>query len=73
MLFSATMPREVVAIAKRHMRNYETIATSPTKKAQQLTDQIFIHGPPARQVRCIVPHHRCGARVLWPGLLPDPY
>jgi ATP-dependent RNA helicase DeaD len=43
MLFSATMPREVIAIAKRHMRNYETIATNPSKKTQQLTDQIFIH------------------------------
>ncbi|MCU0576619.1 MAG: DEAD/DEAH box helicase [Desulfobacterota bacterium] len=41
MLFSATMPKEVVAIARRHMGRYETIATSPGKQPQKLTDQIF--------------------------------
>jgi len=42
MLFSATMPHEVITIAKRHMKGYETIAMGRQKQAQQLTDQIFI-------------------------------
>lgn len=42
MLFSATMPREVVAIAKHHMGDYETIATVRKKQTQQLTEQVFI-------------------------------
>ncbi len=42
MLFSATMPREVVAIAKRHMGDYETIATARKKQSRQLTDQLYI-------------------------------
>lgn len=42
MLFSATMPREVIAIAKRHMGAYETIATNAAKQTKQLTDQVYI-------------------------------
>jgi len=42
MLFSATMPREVVTIAKHHMHDYETIATSRKNKTQQLTEQLYI-------------------------------
>ena len=42
MLFSATMPHEVITIAKRHMKGYETIAMGQQKQTQQLTDQIFI-------------------------------
>jgi len=42
MLFSATMPREVIAIAKRHMGRYDTITTGTQKQARQLTDQIYL-------------------------------
>ncbi|HVN72282.1 MAG TPA: DEAD/DEAH box helicase [Desulfomonilia bacterium] len=42
MLFSATMPREVIAIAKHHMGDYETITMSRGQKEKQLTDQLFI-------------------------------
>ncbi|MBP6940033.1 MAG: DEAD/DEAH box helicase [Deltaproteobacteria bacterium] len=42
MLFSATMPREVVAIAKRHMGRYETITTGTQKQSSRLTEQIFL-------------------------------
>jgi ATP-dependent RNA helicase DeaD len=42
MLFSATMPREVVAIARKHMKDYEAIATTRRSKAVPLTDQIYL-------------------------------
>jgi len=41
MLFSATMPAEIVAIARKHMKDYETISTSRKAKAVPLTDQIY--------------------------------
>jgi len=42
MLFSATMPREVVAVARRYMARYETIATGSANRSRQLTEQIYI-------------------------------
>ncbi|HNY64145.1 MAG TPA: DEAD/DEAH box helicase [Deltaproteobacteria bacterium] len=42
MLFSATMPREVVAIAKRYMGVYETISTTRAQSGERLTDQVFL-------------------------------
>jgi len=42
MLFSATMPREVISIARRYMKAYETITTVPLNKSQQLTDQVYL-------------------------------
>lgn len=40
-LFSATMPREVVAIARKHMQNYQVITTKKKQKTVDLTDQIY--------------------------------
>ncbi len=42
LLFSATMPKEVLAIARRHMGAYETIATGPKNHARQLIDQVYV-------------------------------
>ncbi|MGC9325393.1 MAG: DEAD/DEAH box helicase [Desulfomonilia bacterium] len=41
MLFSATMPRQVVSIARRFMGDYKTIVMNREKNAQQLTDQMY--------------------------------
>ncbi len=41
MLFSATMPREVIAIAKHYMGSYETISTMNRKAPESLTEQIY--------------------------------
>lgn len=41
LLFSATMPRQVIGIAKRFMRNYETVSIAKKPEAKNLTDQIF--------------------------------
>jgi ATP-dependent RNA helicase DeaD len=46
MLFSATMPREVVKIAKHYMGSYETISTNPEKETRKLTDQIYLEVNP---------------------------
>ena len=42
MLFSATMPREVVSIARQHMGDYETVTMGRKKNAEQLTDQLYL-------------------------------
>lgn len=41
LLFSATMPPEIIAIARKHMKGYETVSTSRKAKAVPLTDQIY--------------------------------
>jgi ATP-dependent RNA helicase DeaD len=41
MLFSATMPRPVLSIAKRYMSEYETISDNQRQQTTALTDQIY--------------------------------
>ncbi len=41
LLFSATIPKEIVAIAKRHMKDFELIGTKDERKTVDLTDQIY--------------------------------
>ncbi len=41
LLFSATIPRQVIGIAKRFMKNYETVSIARKPEAKNLTDQIF--------------------------------
>ena len=41
LLFSATMPAQVVTIARRYMKGYETIAMSTRTKCPQLTEQKY--------------------------------
>ncbi|MBN1635257.1 MAG: DEAD/DEAH box helicase [Deltaproteobacteria bacterium] len=41
MLFSATIPRQVLTIARRYMVDYETIIVERKQKAEDLTDQIY--------------------------------
>ncbi len=41
LLFSATMPREIAAIARNHMKNYEKIAVENKQLTVDLTDQIY--------------------------------
>ncbi len=41
LLFSATMPREIVAVARRHMNDYEKIAVKTKEVTVDLTDQIY--------------------------------
>ncbi|NIP38119.1 MAG: DEAD/DEAH box helicase [Candidatus Dadabacteria bacterium] len=45
LLFSATMPREIMAVAKRHMKGYELIKTETEKITVDLTDQIYFEVP----------------------------
>ncbi len=41
MLFSATMPREIVDIAKNHMREYDELKVESEQLTVSLTDQIY--------------------------------
>jgi ATP-dependent RNA helicase DeaD len=41
MLFSATMPHEVIQIAKKHMRTYETLKVEQEQLTVSQTDQIY--------------------------------
>jgi ATP-dependent RNA helicase DeaD len=41
MLFSATMPHEVIEIAKKHMRTYETLKVEQEQLTVSQTDQIY--------------------------------
>lgn len=41
LLFSATMPKEILAVAKSHMRDYETISITKKELTVDLTDQIY--------------------------------
>jgi len=41
LLFSATMPREIVAIARTYMKGYEQITIQPEQPTVALTDQIY--------------------------------
>ena len=42
LLFSATMPRDVLRIAKEFMGDYEVVTVKPEKNETQLTRQIFL-------------------------------
>jgi ATP-dependent RNA helicase DeaD len=41
LLFSATMPKEISAIAKRYMKNYEKVTVEKKPLTVELTDQIY--------------------------------
>jgi ATP-dependent RNA helicase DeaD len=41
LLFSATMPREILAIAKRYMREYDVVSVRKKEMTTDLTDQIY--------------------------------
>ena len=41
LLFSATMPREILAIAKRYMREYDVVSVRNKEMTTDLTDQIY--------------------------------
>ncbi len=41
LLFSATMPKEIAAVARKYMTNYEKIAVDSKKITVDLTDQIY--------------------------------
>ncbi len=41
LLFSATMPQEIKAVAKQHMKNYELVAVESRQVTTDLTDQIY--------------------------------
>ncbi len=45
LLFSATMPKEIVAIARNHMKDYELIKVDQEKITVDLTDQIYFEVP----------------------------
>jgi ATP-dependent RNA helicase DeaD len=42
LLFSATMPAQVITIARRYMKGYETIAMNTKAQAPQLTEQKYL-------------------------------
>lgn len=41
LLFSATMPREIIAIARTYMKEYEQVTIQPEQPTVALTDQIY--------------------------------
>ncbi len=41
MLFSATMPKEILRIAKKYMKDYEVVAIKKAQLTASLTDQIY--------------------------------
>ena len=41
LFFSATMPAEIIKIAKRHMKDYEVLAVKARELTTDLTDQIY--------------------------------
>ena len=41
MLFSATMPKEILRIAKKYMQDYEVVAIKKEQLTANLTDQIY--------------------------------
>jgi ATP-dependent RNA helicase DeaD len=41
LLFSATMPKEIIKVARKHMKDFEVIATEQKRKTVDLTDQIY--------------------------------
>ena len=41
LMFSATMPKEVLAIAERFMRDYEIVRTKTAEQSNALTEQIY--------------------------------
>ncbi|HFE62886.1 MAG TPA: DEAD/DEAH box helicase [Caldithrix sp.] len=47
LLFSATMPPEIVRIAKRYMKDFEIIATRKKQVTVDLTEQIYFEVPAA--------------------------
>lgn len=42
LLFSATMPRDIFALAKRYMREYEQVVVAGREMTSDLTEQIYI-------------------------------
>lgn len=42
LLFSATMPKEILSIAKRYMKNYELVAVKKEHLTTELTEQFFV-------------------------------
>lgn len=41
LLFSATIPKEIVAVARKHMKDFKVITTEQKQKTVDLTDQIY--------------------------------
>ena len=50
LMFSATMPREVLRLAKRYMEKYELIRTSSDEPVPGLVEQEYIEVVPARKI-----------------------
>ncbi|NJE08856.1 DEAD/DEAH box helicase [Thermococcus sp. M39] len=50
LMFSATMPREVLRLAKRYMKEYELIRTSSDEPVPELVEQEYIEVVPARKI-----------------------
>ncbi|WP_048159944.1 DEAD/DEAH box helicase, partial [Thermococcus barophilus] len=50
LMFSATMPREVLKLAKRYMKEYELIRTSSDEPVPNLVEQEYIEVVPARKI-----------------------
>jgi ATP-dependent RNA helicase DeaD len=41
LFFSATMPKPIISIARKYMRNYEHVSVSDVENATELTEQIY--------------------------------
>ncbi len=50
LMFSATMPREVLRLAKRYMKEYKLIRTSSDEPVPELVEQEYIEVVPARKI-----------------------
>ncbi|MGQ9745901.1 MAG: hypothetical protein ACUVQV_08020 [Dissulfurimicrobium sp.] len=61
MLFSATMPKSVLSIAKRYMSEYEIISDNQRQQTTALTDQIYFEVHEQDKFEAPVPDYRHGA------------
>ncbi len=50
MMFSATMPREIIRLAKRYMGDYELIKTSEDELVPELVEHEYVEVVPARKL-----------------------
>ncbi len=53
LMFSATMPREIINIARTHMKDYELIRTESKQKTTELTDQVYFEITPANKFEAL--------------------
>ncbi|MEI3006269.1 MAG: DEAD/DEAH box helicase [Victivallales bacterium] len=64
LMFSATMPKEVLSIAERFMRDYEIVRTKTIEQSNELTEQIYYEVRRENKFEALSRHHRHGGGAL---------